>query len=737
VTAAEATSSAFITASGSLAARITSNEARTGSYATTGSNQFNGSQTVTGSLTATGTIVAQTLVVQTITSSVDFVTGSAKFGSTTDNNHQFTGSILVSGSVGIGTSPTTKLDVYAATAGSTANILRLKNASNDTSTGLRMKWDFQSIEGAYLDVTTNSGGSKSMTLYLSAENATPAEVLTIAGSNKAATFAGNVGIGSTPSYTLDVRGDVNGDVVLARLQNRDGNLSTGAYIGFSTGYAAMATIGAKREGAENDSSLVFSPMLNENAVERMRITSGGNVGIGTTTPAKKLDVYDSNGNATAQIKLRNAGSTPAAYLGAFSGNLYLSAGGTYDSGWTTDGSNGVANIVMETSNGGSAIAFGTAASNNAPTERMRITSGGNVLIGNGSSNTASNLLSIATTSADQGIILLTQSNGATNSRWGIVNPGVNNTAYIGTFVNNAFALYSNSVERIRIETDGKVGIGTTTPYSRLDINGGNIRMGEILNNASSYIGKQYSANSNFYSSVQFLSTTGQDMIVFNTHESGQSSGERMRITGDGVLQFSTIGTVPTYNNSIYSYSSNGYMYIQGGTTGLGLTGSGNRSNAIYINSTNNAILFQTNNAGTRMQIMSSGAVGTGQSANGTSLRATLVKQGTTSITFTATLNTIGAWRPGHAMIRVSGAQNGLQEYWAAWFFVRLIGYVGSGVATSVLDSGGETGNISFSSSSDTNSPQTINFILTDSGATTNTMIADIDFVYNEGIVSLT
>jgi hypothetical protein len=109
VTAAEATASAFITASGSLSARIASNEAKTGSFATTGSNQFNGSQTVTGSLTATGTIVAQTLVVQTITSSVDFVTGSTRFGSTTGNTHQFTGSVSISGSqlingnVGIGT----------------------------------------------------------------------------------------------------------------------------------------------------------------------------------------------------------------------------------------------------------------------------------------------------------------------------------------------------------------------------------------------------------------------------------------------------------------------------------------------------------------------------------------------------------------------------------------------------------------------------------------------------------
>jgi hypothetical protein len=627
VTATEATASAYVAASGSLAARITSNEAKTGSYATTGSNSFNGSQTVTGSLTATGTITAQTLVVQTITSSVEFVTGSNRFGTTTGNTHEFTGSLLVSGS-------------------------------------------------GYVN--------------------------------------GSVGIGTTPSYTLDVRGDVNGDVVLARLQNRDGNLSTGAYIGFSTGYAAMATIGAKREGAENDSSLVFSPMLNENAVERMRITSGGNIGIGTTNPSTVLHIS----TTTPTIRMTNtsagsgagsiqfySGSTQIWNLGTHTNNdmyLYNNIVGSYNY-WIQ---NSTGNVGIGTTNPGSKLQVGDAGT------------------------------------APNGIATLTLT-GANTTPQIATKPGLyhRHAVGLGVFSDYVMSFQVNGsttlTDAMYITNDAKVGIGITTPYSRLDINGGNIRIGEILNNASSYIGKQYSANSNFYSSVQFLSTTGQDMIVFNTHESGQSSGERMRITGDGVLQFSTIGTVPTYNNSIYSYSSNGYMYIQGGTTGLGLTGSGNRNNAIYINSTNNAIYFQTNGAGTRMQIMSGGAVGTGQSANGTSLRATLVKQGTTSITFTATLNTIGAWRPGHAMIRVSGAQNGLQEYWAAWFFVRLIGYVGNGVATSVLDSGGETGNVSFSSSTDTNSPQTLNFILTDSGASTNTMIADIDFVYNEGIVSLT
>ena len=57
-----------------------------------------GSVLISGSITTTGNIIAQTLVVQTVTSSVSFITGSTKFGSLASNTHQFTGSLLVTGS---------------------------------------------------------------------------------------------------------------------------------------------------------------------------------------------------------------------------------------------------------------------------------------------------------------------------------------------------------------------------------------------------------------------------------------------------------------------------------------------------------------------------------------------------------------------------------------------------------------------------------------------------------------
>jgi hypothetical protein len=58
-----------------------------------------GSFNVSGSITTTGTITATTLVVQTITSSISWITGSTEFGSIISNTHEFTGSVNITGSL--------------------------------------------------------------------------------------------------------------------------------------------------------------------------------------------------------------------------------------------------------------------------------------------------------------------------------------------------------------------------------------------------------------------------------------------------------------------------------------------------------------------------------------------------------------------------------------------------------------------------------------------------------------
>jgi hypothetical protein len=63
------------------------------------SSSFAATASSADNFTVRGTLTAQTIVVQTITSSTDFVTGSTRFGSLLANTHQFTGSVSVTGSL--------------------------------------------------------------------------------------------------------------------------------------------------------------------------------------------------------------------------------------------------------------------------------------------------------------------------------------------------------------------------------------------------------------------------------------------------------------------------------------------------------------------------------------------------------------------------------------------------------------------------------------------------------------
>jgi hypothetical protein len=76
--------------------------AQTSSYVLNAvSSSYAATSSYANNFTVAGTLIAQTIVVQTITSSVDYVTGSTRFGSLLSNTHQFTGSVSISGSLAL------------------------------------------------------------------------------------------------------------------------------------------------------------------------------------------------------------------------------------------------------------------------------------------------------------------------------------------------------------------------------------------------------------------------------------------------------------------------------------------------------------------------------------------------------------------------------------------------------------------------------------------------------------
>jgi hypothetical protein len=147
-------------------------------------------------------------------------------------------------------------------------------------------------------------------------------------------LAGSLGIGaSLASSKLHVRSDVDALTILGQFQNRVSGANTGSVLAFinsanDTEDNRYSYIGAVTTGVgQNGNNLVFASNANgQAAVERMRIESSGNIGIGTASPNASaiLDVQSTTKgvrmpNMTTTQK--NAIASPAAGLMVFDTTL--------------------------------------------------------------------------------------------------------------------------------------------------------------------------------------------------------------------------------------------------------------------------------------------------------------------------------------------------------------------------------------------------------------------------------
>ena len=303
-----------------------------------------------------------------------------------------------------------------------------------------------------------------------------------------------VGLGNTVTTV--------GNLTLTNATISSGNVTvtTGIFGAGSNTAPSITTTGDTNTG-------IFFPAADtiaftEGGTEAMRIDSSGNVGIGTSSPATKLDISASSASgANASLTKTNSGTAnqngqlinflnygPAATgrnAGTTIGGMYFGCSQP-TSGAIQDA--GAISCVAETQSGNntaSALVFSTNTGNSGNAERMRIDSSGNVGVNNTSPAVLASTTQIAikaNVSADS-MFVAQNSNGLTTAKFGFQFTGSVDQPVIGSQTNHPFLFLTNNTERMRITSGGDLLIGTTNSDARLTVVTGSDEAVYALNTA--------------------------------------------------------------------------------------------------------------------------------------------------------------------------------------------------------------------------------------------------------------